>query len=290
MPIIGPGCIGGIIKPSGGAGPPPPTRDVLVSLVDELGLNTFKWTLAATIGEESPDVSEFEGYQIFDVNSSWLDPIAVVSIEQVDVDVLEVVLEYNDPVHFTDNDWRITTPSGYIFDGNKQVELDQTGSVNLLPLTPFGFSTDGGSDEALAGNFVCAVGPFTAASRGFATVAKAYVKTSASVNFTLGVYANSGGLPGALLRDSGQVNVNAGGTPNLVSLIQSNLDSALEITAGTVYWIGIRASTSWVGRFTAEVGKSLQYRSSAYVSGVLDDPFGTPGGAITSKKFSCWVE
>lgn len=110
-----------------GDGEPIPARVIPVDAVAATGINQYQWVFTATADELTPDVSEFSGLQIYD-GTSWRDPNVLIQIEQLIEDVVAVTLNYPAPAD-SSLLWRTTLPASYIFDGFRQIILDQSGEI-----------------------------------------------------------------------------------------------------------------------------------------------------------------
>lgn len=120
---------------------------------------------------------------------------------------------------------------------------------------------------------------------------------SATEKMRLGIYADSGGYPGALVLDAGEIALQTSG--------EKELTISQSLTANTVYWLaqntndasgftsvsgdgssmfsGNLALSSWLFGNNPSLdyssGPKCYYRTLAYAA--LPDPFGTPDGIIT---------
>ena len=129
-----------------------------------------------------------------------------------------------------------------------------SGSPKVVPVTltvadpaPPGDTTLGGSNQVGTNSSSAPVGAgeayrFTAGTSGVAGKLRVYVDTgSAATQLVAGLYADSGGNPGALLT-SGQISGLTAGNWNEVAL-----SAGVNLTAGTNYWFAVLNPTGSAG-------------------------------------------
>ncbi len=141
-------------------------------------------------------------------------------------------------------------------------------------MATLGKTSIGGTHASAGANTLCVWGPYTAASSGTVTDINFYDPDAQGPTFhlTLGIYADSSGLPGARLAQSGEI-----GYPSSPGWATASI--SLAITAGSIYWIGFNSDRGPGWQYDAP-GAALEYKGSTYAAGALDNPFGTPDGSL----------
>jgi len=170
---------------------------------------------------------------------------------------------------------RIAAPQDWLEAARYPVTIDPT----------FGYTSIGGTlGDWQTGTEVWAFGPHSPASSGNAQSVSFYVQVGGGAQFTLGIYADSSGYPGSLLRDT------AGGTTTASAWNTLDLDSLLAVTQGTDYWLGMMEDAAVRGAYDSAAGFSAKFKAGqTYSQGSLVDPF--PSGAITlsDRKYSVYA-
>lgn len=132
--------------------------------------------------------------------------------------------------------------------------------------------------SGFTGDYLYAATKFTATHTGNITSIFIYsTGASGTVSVKLGLYADSGGSPGALVSGSPITFT----TPGTWTLQWKEFTGfSIPVTSGTSYWFSVDSSES--GGFTYyydELGTDLWYLSTPYSSS-WPNPYGTPDGSI----------
>lgn len=143
----------------------------------------------------------------------------------------------------------------------------------------FGYTSIGASRGGSGTNTINAHGgPYSPASDGDVTSISVYDLLAETLTYTLGLYADSSGYPGSLLRDTAE-----GTTSGSIGWQTLDLDSPVAVTTGGSYWMAIAAGGSGSGypgmdyAFDAVGTPKRKYKAAAYSAGVLPATF--PSGA-----------
>lgn len=144
-------------------------------------------------------------------------------------------------------------------------------------MATFGKTTDGGSTSSSTATRVW-VSTATPASTGTVTSGTARIwldTSSSSTNTKMAIYADSSGLPGALLATSDVLSLTATAEANQTFTFSGA--NQITVTSGTPYWIGV----AWDDPGTPSVVVSRdatatsRYEQTATAGPTLPNPFGT---------------
>jgi Ricin-type beta-trefoil lectin domain-like len=155
-----------------------------------------------------------------------------------------------------------------------QVSQQRQSERSRAAETVFGTATIGGSTDTGDGNSITC-NAYTSPSSGVVTSLKVAVGPidTASKNFSLAMYANSGSAPSSLL-------ASANGT--LTANTWNSVTVSAPVTSGATYWICYNTSTGNTAynnlKFTAGTAKAI-YKDQAY--GTWPSSFGAVGGQWT---------
>lgn len=131
-----------------------------------------------------------------------------------------------------------------------------------------GKDTSSGSAEGITPNTIQLIGPFTAGDSGKIESMSLWSRhwIADNVAFTLGVFADSSGSPGALVGTSVAGNA-VDGTWVTVAMQGSPL-----VVASSAYWLAI-ATNHYIGLIYGSIGgASTKSVARTYTSGVMPDP------------------
>lgn len=144
----------------------------------------------------------------------------------------------------------------------------------------FGYTDVGGSDGLSSADYVNACGPFSPAADGSATAIALYTSESAGKKITLGFWNDTGATyPKDRQRDTAELDTL---DPDWTS---GSLDSAIDVSAATLYWLGFNQATTDSHHYwdTGQTGKKWKYKSQAYSAGTLVTPY--PAGAAEYDEY-----
>lgn len=145
-------------------------------------------------------------------------------------------------------------------------------------MATFGKTTIGGTTGGWAGNQVGVCGPY-ASSAGTLTTISVYLNQNqaGSAAAIPVLYADSSGLPGALLAQGAEVTI------PVQPAAWVDFPISYTLTAAN-YWIGlaVKLANSGFGSFYDALANGDKWVSNSYPT--LPNPFGTPGGTNNQNK------
>lgn len=167
------------------------------------------------------------------------------------------------------NELRITLPAEWMASAVYPVRLDPT----------FGYETIGGSNVNTSGNIVRAHGPFVPSTSGSVQSHSIY---ASSTSLQMGMYSNSGSLPGSLLHYTDKGSFAGTAEWKTIDVLSGNFD----VVAGTPYWFGFNHSGGSL-YYDSTSGTSQQNQTYSLSNNPsLIDPFGTPSSQQASRRNS----
>lgn len=160
----------------------------------------------------------------------------------------------------------------------------------IYPVTindTFGYWSSGASQLITSTNFLYAAEISPPGSDGSAASVHAYllINEATDRSVTLGIYAETSSEPAALLKDT----AGASYTATTTAWRDQNLDSALAVTNGTNYWIGLKANGSLGWKYDAGSFTQGFDGSAGYSAGNLPNPFGAYTEQNTNRDYSAYV-
>lgn len=132
------------------------------------------------------------------------------------------------------------------------------------------------SSNPASGEGSWALGPFEALSSGTVDSIAVWVESGTGTNFTLGIYTDDAGDPDALMADGAET-VNTTGWNVVV------LDSPVDITGGTDYWLAAAHEDNgmfWIYDVVSDF--SRRSNGATYTAGVMLDPW--PASSTTGTR------
>lgn len=139
-------------------------------------------------------------------------------------------------------------------------------------MATFGKTNVGANTDTLPAGYIQAIGPYSPATNGTVTSISLYTVLSAGV-FTLNMYGETAGAPGALK------GVTAQGNGTTAGWVTINVTTPFAVTAGTNYYIGYTTNFLTTMKSDNDAGKTGFYKTNTYSAGAAPDPF--PAGYST---------